>query len=74
MLEQKVAIVDANLAGLERQLEEAEIELDNAEHYSQRACLRIYRIAPAKIGNESSEDCNSKLKEVFEEIRVGIAK
>ena len=71
ILERKIAVHDAHFAALERRLEEKEIKIDDAEQYSRRATLRIYGI-PAASGTENAEQCEAKVKELFEEIGVNV--
>eukprot|EP00112_Aurelia_sp_Birch-Aquarium-sp1_P003503 Seg1392.1 transcript_id=Seg1392.1/GoldUCD/mRNA.D3Y31 product="hypothetical protein" protein_id=Seg1392.1/GoldUCD/D3Y31 len=71
ILERKIAVYDAQFAGLERRLEETEIKIDDAEEYSRRACLRKYGIPPTS-DTKNAEQCETKVKELFEEIGVKV--
>ena len=70
VLERRIAVYDAHFAGLERRLEKTQAKIDEAEQYSRRACLRIYGIPTTD--SESAKQCETKVKEIFEEIGVKV--
>ena len=72
MMERKVEVYDAHLAGLEERLQKAEQSIDNAEQYSRRACLRIYGIPLPQNGQETSNECLEKVMDVFAEMNISI--
>ena len=70
-LELKHAVYEARFSGIEQRLAKAESNLDDAEQYSRRSCLRIYGI-PLPSSSESAAACVSKVKDVFQEIDVTV--
>ena len=44
--------------------------MDDADQYSRRACLRIYRIPSEK--DETAQACTEKVLDLFKEIKVPV--
>ena len=70
---EKIHILEARIAIIERHISVLQNNVDEDEQYSHRLCLRINGIPPVPEGkNESSESCLEKVKNVFNELGVDI--
>lgn len=71
-LSDKINALEAKVALYEKHFEEIYLKLDNAEQYSRRTSLRLYNLSLPENGQETSNDCLDKVKELFTEMGVSI--
>ena len=71
-LAEKISALEAKVALYEKHFEELDLKLENAEQYSRRTSLRLYNLPLPEYGQETSNDCLNKVKELFTEMGVSI--
>ena len=68
--ERRIAMLEANAIIMKKYTERLELGRDDIEQYQRRLCVRITGVEVPADGNESSDDCLSKVKNVFKELNV----
>ena len=70
--ERRIAMLEANAIIMQKYTERLELGRDDVEQYQWRLCVRITGIEVPADGKESSDDCLSKVKDVFQELNVDV--
>lgn len=72
--EDRIASLENKLSVYEAHMEKLEMEVEKAEQYSRRSCLRIYGIPVPNNANknESSNDCVEKVMDLCKKMEVNI--
>ena len=67
--ERRMAMLEANAIIMQKYTERLELGRDDIEQYQRRLCVRITRTEVPAGGKESSDDCLSRVKDIFQELK-----